>query len=85
MQDLRPNYYKNRKGLDIFWGMETGHYPYEQSVGFCRLSIEKYERRLGRKTKETTTDELKIQTYKSEIEEFKQRDDIAIDWDKAII
>ena len=39
MKELRPNYYKNRKGLDIFWKMETGCYPYQQSIGFCRLSI----------------------------------------------
>ena len=70
MQDLRPNYYKNRKGLDIFWKMETGCYPYEQSVGFCRLSIAKYKRRLWRKTKETETDELKIQTYENELKKL---------------
>lgn len=72
MKELRPNYYKNRKGLDIFWGMETGYYPYDQSVGFCRLSIAKYKRRLGRKTKETDTDELKIKTYQNELKKLKE-------------
>lgn len=72
MKELRPNYYKNRKGLDIFWGMETGCYPYEQSVGFCRLSIAKYKRRLGRKTKETDTDKLKIKTYKHELKKLRE-------------
>lgn len=70
MKELRPNYYKNQKGLDIFWKMETGCYPYQQAIGFCRLSIEKYERRLGRKTKETDTDELKIKTYKNELKKL---------------
>lgn len=70
MKELRPNYYKNRKGLDIFWKMETGCYPYQQSIGFCRLSIEKYERRLGWKTKETDTDKLKIKTYKNELKKL---------------
>ena len=67
MKELRPDYYKNRRGRDIFWEMENRHFPYEQCIGFCRLNALKYKRRAGRKTKDSTIDKQKMETYEAEL------------------
>lgn len=63
---IRPDYYKGESGHDIFWDMENGKYPVEWAIGFCEINADKYERRLGKKTKDTTLDEAKAQTYREE-------------------
>lgn len=47
---IRPNYYKDEAGHDLFWKMEHGMYDLAWSIGFCHINAEKYERRKGRKT-----------------------------------
>lgn len=73
MKELRPNYYKNKRGHDLFWKMETRCYPYDWCIGFCELNIKKYEMRLGEKTRNTTLDKRKIATYQAEISRLKER------------
>lgn len=63
---IRPEYYKDRRGHDIFWKMEHGHWPYEQSLGFCLINVAKYKERAGRKTKEKALDLEKAKTYERE-------------------
>ena len=45
MKEIRPSYYKNRRGHDLFWKMETRGYPYQWCLGFCQINADKYERR----------------------------------------
>lgn len=47
MKEIRPSYYKNRRGHDLFWKMETRGYPYQWCLGFCQINADKYERRAG--------------------------------------
>ena len=70
---LRRNYYKNKRGHDIFWEMENRHFPYEQCIGFCRINIIKYQRRAGHKPgvpKEL--DNAKADTYLAEMRKLKK-------------
>lgn len=69
---IRPDYYKDDKGHDLFWEMEHGKYPLEQSIGFCHINADKYERRKGRKTAIGIEDERKAQTYRDEEKRLKQ-------------
>ena len=69
---IRPDYYKDENGHDLFWEMEHGKYPAEQSIGFCRISADKYKRRKGRKTAIEIEDERKAQTCRDEGEKLKQ-------------
>lgn len=57
----------SRNGHDLFYAMETGCYPFEQSYGFCRINVDKYNRRAGQKTKDPTEDLLKRDTYQHEL------------------
>jgi hypothetical protein len=68
---IRPDYYKGESGHDIFWDMETGKYPMEWAIGFCEINADKYERRLGKKTKDTTLDKEKAQTYREEAQKLR--------------
>ena len=47
---IRPEYYKDDNGHDLFWEMEHGMYDLAWSIGFCHINADKYERRKGRKT-----------------------------------
>lgn len=68
---VRPDYYKDESGHDIFWEMENGKYPIEYAIGFCVINADKYERRLGKKTKDTTLDKEKTQTYREEAQKLR--------------
>ena len=68
---IRPDYYKGESGHDIFWDMENGKYPMDWAIGFCEINADKYERRLGKKTKDTTLDEAKAQTYHEEAKKLR--------------
>lgn len=72
MKELRPQYYKNRKGHDLFWEMEHRYYPYSWCIGFCELNIKKYEMRAGYKTADKTVDQQKVQTYQAELKRLKE-------------
>lgn len=73
MKELRPDYYKNRRGRDIFWEMENRHFPYQQCIGFCRLNARKYERRAGSKPgADKATDLRKAATYTAELHKLKK-------------
>lgn len=52
--------------------METGQYPYEQSYGFCRINVDKYNRRAGEKTKDPSKDLLKRDTYYHELKKLEE-------------
>lgn len=69
---IRPNYYKDEAGHDLFWKMEHGMYDLAWSIGFCHINADKYERRKGRKTAIGIEDERKAQTYRDEEERLKQ-------------
>lgn len=70
--EIRPNYYNDENGHDLFWNMEHGMYDLAWSIGFCHINAEKYERRKGRKTAIGVEDESKAQTYHNEEERLKQ-------------
>lgn len=63
---IRPDYYKNEDGHDIFWRMEHGEWPMDYSLGFCVINEAKYKERAGRKTTDKTIDLEKAQTYHEE-------------------
>lgn len=69
---IRPDYYKDGNGHDLFWKMEHGKYPAEQSIGFCRINAAKYRRRIGRKTINKTDDLNKALTYQDELIKLKR-------------
>lgn len=69
---IRPDYYKDENGHDLFWKMEHGMYDLAWSIGFCHINAEKYERRMGRKSVFTREDQLKAETYRGEEEKLKQ-------------
>ncbi|RRG07775.1 MAG: hypothetical protein DUD32_12610 [Lactobacillus sp.] len=70
--EIRPTYYKDENGHDLFWKMEHGMYDLAWSIGFCHINAEKYERRMGRKTAIETHDKQKAATYRAEEERLKQ-------------
>lgn len=35
--EIRPNYYKDEDGHDLFWKMEHGMYDLACSIGFCHI------------------------------------------------
>ena len=53
---IRPSYYEDENGHDLFWKMEHWKYPVEWSIGFCHINADKYKRRLGKKSKDVKTD-----------------------------
>lgn len=65
---IRPDYYKNEDGHDIFWRMEHGEWPLEQCIGFCRINVAKYQERAGRKTADASVDLEKAKTYQEELQ-----------------
>lgn len=68
MKELRPNYYKNKRGHDLFWKMETRGYPYQWCLGFCQINADKYERRAGHKPgADRAVDLRKAETYRREL------------------
>lgn len=72
MKELRPNYYKDKRGHDIFWKMENRHYPYAQCIGFCRLNAEKYKQRAGSKPGvDPAIDQQKAATYIHEMHKLR--------------
>ena len=64
--DLRPKYYRDQQGHDLFWRFEHNQYPAFLSIGFCDLNVDKYRQRLGKKTVDQTQDRQKIATYQAE-------------------
>lgn len=69
-QELRPNYYRDSNGHDLFWEMEHGAYPIDWCIGFCQINADKYKRRLGKETKDTTRDRQKMLTYQKELKKM---------------
>ncbi len=65
-QVIKPNYYNDEDGHDIFWEMEHGKYPYEQALGFCLINSDKYRRRAGKKTASGDADLEKAKEYDRE-------------------
>lgn len=63
---IRPSYYEDENGHDLFWKMEHWKYPVEWSIGFCHINADKYKRRLGKKSKDVKTDLEKSKTYHQE-------------------
>lgn len=63
---IRPDYYKDARGKDIFSKMERGDYPIACSIGFLMINFEKYLWRAGRKTKDPMEDLEKAETYAEE-------------------
>ena len=37
--EIRPNYYKDEAGHDLFWKMEHGMYDLAWSIGFCHSML----------------------------------------------
>lgn len=64
--ELRPNYYRDWQGHDLFWRFENNQYPAFISIGFCDINVDKYRQRLGNKTADQTQDRQKIATYQAE-------------------
>lgn len=60
---LRPKYYLDKRGHDLFWHFEHGYYPAVVAISFCYLNMLKYEKRAGRKTKDPSEDLKKARTY----------------------
>ncbi|MGS6025622.1 DUF3310 domain-containing protein [Limosilactobacillus fermentum] len=63
---IRPNYYVDRHGHDLFWQFEHGYYASIAAICFCYLNMLKYEKRAGRKTKDPSEDLKKARTYLDE-------------------
>ena len=57
--ELRPNYYRDWQGHDLFWRFENNQYPAFISIGFCDINVDKYRQRLGKKTADQTQDRQK--------------------------
>ena len=67
---IRPKYYVDRRGHDMFYEFERGKYPSVLAIGFCYLTMMKYERRAGKKTADPTEDLKKARTYFAEYEKL---------------
>lgn len=67
---LRPKYYLDKRGHDMFYEFERGHCPAVLAIGFCYLTMMKYERRAGKKTADPTEDLKKARTYFAEYEKL---------------
>lgn len=67
-ETIRPKYYVDRRGHDMFYEFERGKYPAVLAIGFCYLTMMKYERRAGKKTSDPTEDLKKARTYFAEYE-----------------
>ncbi len=63
---IRPKYYLDKRGHDLFWHFEHGYYPAVVAISFCYLNMLKYEKRAGRKTDDPTEDLKKARTYYDE-------------------
>jgi hypothetical protein len=68
MKTIRPKYYLDKRGHDLFWQFEHGYYPAMVAISFCYLNMLKYEQRAGRKTKDPSDDLDKARTYFAEYE-----------------
>ena len=66
METIRPKYYLDKRGHDLFWQFEHGYYPAIAAISFCYLNVLKYEQRAGRKTEDPTEDLKKARTYYDE-------------------
>lgn len=47
MTTIRPKYYLDKRGHDMFWHFEHGYYPAVAAISFCYLNMLKYEKRAG--------------------------------------
>lgn len=63
MKSIRPKYYLDKRGHDLFWHFEHGYYPAIAAISFCYLNMLKYEKRAGRKTKDPSEDLKKARAY----------------------
>lgn len=63
METIRPKYYLDKRGHDLFWHFEHGYYPAVVAISFCYLNMLKYEKRAGRKTEDPSEDLKKARTY----------------------
>lgn len=66
MEPIRPKYYLDKKGHDLFWQFEHGYYPAVVAISFCYLTMLKYEQRAGRKTKDPSEDLKNARIYYEE-------------------
>lgn len=60
---IRPDYYVDNHGKDMFYRYEHGFMPAALSIGFMHGIYEKYLFRMGRKTIDPTLDLDKAETY----------------------
>lgn len=72
---LRPKYYLDKRGHDLFWHFEHGYYPAIVAISFCYLNMLKYEKRAGRKTKDLSEDLKKARTYYDEYAKLLEKRD----------
>lgn len=70
MTTIRPKYYLDKRGHDLFWQFDHGYYPAMVAISFCYLNMLKYERRAGKKTADPTEDLKKARTYFQEYEKL---------------
>lgn len=48
---IRPDYYKDDNGADLFHQFEHGPMPIDAGIAFCYMNICKYLQRAGKKTR----------------------------------
>ncbi|MEK1299238.1 DUF3310 domain-containing protein [Limosilactobacillus fermentum] len=60
---IRPNYYKDENGTDLFHQFEHGPMPIDAGIAFCYMNICKYLQRAGKKTQDPSEDIKKVWTY----------------------
>lgn len=60
---IRPDYYKDPRGRDLFYRYEHGFMPAALAIGFMHGRYEKYLARLGEKPVDPAEDLDKAETY----------------------
>ena len=60
---IRPDYYKDENGADLFHQFEHGPMPIDAGIAFCYMNICKYLQRAGKKTQDPSEDIKKVWTY----------------------
>lgn len=63
MKTIRPKYYLDKQGHDLFWNFEHGPMPIDAGIAFCYMNIFKYLQRAGKKTQDPSEDIKKVWTY----------------------
>lgn len=81
---IRPDYYKDPRGHDRFYGYEHGYIPATLAIGFVHESYEKYICRAGRKTNDMTSDLDKAETYVKEFHKLMELRSLGIIHDDGL-